>query len=235
MRIIGDVLLGVLLLGGFAAEASAQERPSALAPYLLEEAREVALARSAAPAAVADDATVYVLRPNGYERVAEGRSGFACLVERSFTAPTTDPEEFYEPRVLAPICFSPAAAATLMQRDLLIAPLVARAVPLPDIRQAEAAAYASGTLRYPERAVFAYMLSSAQWLGASIGHWHPHVMVWAPGVDAEDLLPSGLRSFGPDSGLPLMDTRYGPRQTLVVIPVSTSISPTRAPRSGPPR
>jgi len=219
-----------LFLAAFAGKLLAQPAASSLQPYLIEEAREMSLARSAATAEVTAGAAVYVLRADGYHLAAEGDNGFACLVQRSFTAPTTEPAEFHDPRLLAPICFAPDAAATVMQRDLFIARLVARGTPLPEIRQAEAEAYASGILQYPDTAVFAYMLSSAQWLGPGITHWRPHVMVWAPGVQAEDVVPKGLRTFGLTSGLPVLDTRYGPKQTLIVIPVTTSVDPGK---SGP--
>jgi len=219
-----------LFLAAFAGKLLAQPAASSLQPYLIEEAREMSLARSAATAEVTAGAAVYVLRDDGYHLAAEGDNGFACLVQRSFTAPTTEPAEFHDPRLLAPICFAPDAAATVMQRDLFIARLVARGTPLPEIREAEAEAYASGILRYPDTAVFAYMLSSAQWLGPGITHWRPHVMVWAPDVEAEDVVPKGLRTFGLTSGLPVLDTRYGPKQTLIVIPVTTSVDPGK---SGP--
>lgn len=221
-------VLTVLAIVAAAGWAGAQGHATSLAPYMMDEAREVALARSAAPPQAADKAGVHVLGPQGYRLVAPSENGFTCLVERSFTSPTTDPKEFYEPRTLAPICFTPDAAATLMQRDLFIAPLVAKGTPLPDIRKAESEAYASGVLRHPGTAVFAYMLSSAQWLGPGIANWHPHVMIWAPGVEVQDVLPKGLQSFGLASGLPVLDTRYGPNQTLIVIPVTTSVDPRMA-------
>lgn len=222
-RRISTLALLTLVLG--AGSAAAQGTATSIDAYLMDEVREAALAMSAATAAVAEKAGVYVLRKDGYYLTRPGDNGFHCLVQRSFTAPTIEPKEFYDPRVVAPICFAPDAAATLMQRDLFIAPLVARGTPLPEIRKAEADAYASGALRYPETAVFAYMLSSAQWLGAEIAHWHPHVMIWAPGVDVDDVLPKGLRTFGLTSGLPLMDTRYGPKQTLIVVPVTAVVAP----------
>jgi hypothetical protein len=196
----------------------------------MDEAREAALARSAAPESVTSGAGLYLLRSTGYELVTPSRNGFHCLVQRSFTVPSSAPAEFYEPRTVAPICFAPDAAATLMQRDLLIAPLVAKGVPLLEIRKAEADAYASGALKYPESAVFAYMLSTEHWLGPGITHWRPHVMVWAPGVEVRDLVPEGVATFGLESGMPVLDTRYGPRQTLVVIPVGPS-SVGRSPRT----
>ncbi|MGE0040962.1 MAG: hypothetical protein AB7H88_04825 [Vicinamibacterales bacterium] len=198
-----------------------------LAPYLLDEAWELALARSAGPPQVVAGAGLSVLRADGYHEVRASANGFHCLVERSFTAPTDNPADFWDPRVLAPICFAPDAVATVMQRELLLARLVAGGGTQRAIRTAVDAAYADGTLRYPETAVIAYMFSSGQWLGPNITHWHPHVMVWAPGLEAGDVAPADVGSFGLHSGLPVIDTRFGPRQPLIVIPVATAIDPER--------
>jgi hypothetical protein len=216
------LFVSITLAIAAATSATAQETTPPFSAYLMNEARETALARSAAPESVTAGAGIHLLRAHGYELVTPSQNGFHCLVQRSFTVPSSNAAEFYDPRVVAPICFAPDAAATVMQRDLLIAPLVARGMPLSEIRTTEADAYASGALTYPESAVFAYMLSTEHWLGPGITHWRPHVMVWAPGVDARDLLPEGLSTFGLESGMPVLDTRYGPRQTLIVIPVGPS-------------
>jgi len=214
------------LLVTLALPATAQTPP--WSAFLLDPARESALARSAAPAALAEHAGLWLLRPSGvYEQVAPSENGFNCLVERSFTAPSTNPAEFYSPAVTAPICFNADASATVMQRDLFLAPLVARGVPNAEIRTREADAYASGRLKYPEKTIFAYMFSSANvlWLGTEAGPWHPHLMVWAPGFVPADLVPAGVGTFGVHSGHPIMDPRYGPRQILIAIPVATAIDP----------
>ena len=53
----------------------------------MPEAREIALARSAAPARVSRDATLLVLRRTGYVEVQKGTNGFVCLVLRSWAPP----------------------------------------------------------------------------------------------------------------------------------------------------
>ena len=55
--------------------------------FLMDEASETALARSAAPAMVADAATIMVLTENGYETVIEGTNGLVCYVVRSWGRP----------------------------------------------------------------------------------------------------------------------------------------------------
>jgi hypothetical protein len=51
--------------------------------YLTERTAEIALARSAAPESISQDAEVMVLGQHGYETVVKGKNGFMCVVERS--------------------------------------------------------------------------------------------------------------------------------------------------------
>jgi hypothetical protein len=70
---------------------SGDPRPSAEYPvmspieaYLIADRdSEVALARTAAPPAISNDATVLVLTRQGYQTAAPGKSGFVCFVDRS--------------------------------------------------------------------------------------------------------------------------------------------------------
>lgn len=47
---------------------------------------EIALARSAAPPSLSDDAEILVFGAKGYETAVPGKNGFTCLVERSWGA-----------------------------------------------------------------------------------------------------------------------------------------------------
>jgi hypothetical protein len=66
--------------------------------YLMERNAEILLARSAAPAAVSSDAEVLILGRHGYETGVEGKNGFVCVVERSWTSAFDDPE-FWNPNL----------------------------------------------------------------------------------------------------------------------------------------
>src|SRR5882724_7342296 len=65
--------------------------------YLMEQNAEIALARSAAPESISNDAEVMVLGRHGYETVAKGKHGFVCVVQRSWAAGIDDPE-FWNPK-----------------------------------------------------------------------------------------------------------------------------------------
>jgi len=73
---------------------------------LLPPAREIALARSAAPPEISDSATIYVLGENNWEIAVRGSNGVACHVNRSWVAS------------LEPHCFDAEGAATILLMEL---------------------------------------------------------------------------------------------------------------------
>ena len=85
--------------------------------YLMERNAEIALARSAAPESISRDAEVMVLGRHGYETAIQGKNGFVCIVERSWTAPIDDPD-FWNPKLRSPICFNAAAARSCLPRTI---------------------------------------------------------------------------------------------------------------------
>src|SRR5579862_2766551 len=82
-------VIPILFLWPAYARAQAAKAPyPVMAPldqYLIsDEKAEIALARSSAPASIADAAEVMVLQRDGYKTAATGTNGFLCLVERSW-------------------------------------------------------------------------------------------------------------------------------------------------------
>src|SRR5215475_1048142 len=80
-----------------AAAQDAKTKYPSMAPldqYLMEDRNsEIRLARSAAPESISHDAEVLVLGRRGWETASQGKNGFVCMVQRSWTvAPTEDPE-----------------------------------------------------------------------------------------------------------------------------------------------
>jgi hypothetical protein len=83
-------------------------------PYLIPDRQaEISLARSAAPAAISDHATVLVLARHGYDVVIKGTNGFTCVVERSWMSPF-DSSEFWNPKMRGPICYNPPATRSIL-------------------------------------------------------------------------------------------------------------------------
>src|SRR5580658_5900844 len=88
----------LVLANGVNVKAEAQTEKSpypAMAPleqYLIaNKDAEIALARSAAPASIADKADIMVLGRDGYTTAVKGSNGFVCIVERSWASPSDQP------------------------------------------------------------------------------------------------------------------------------------------------
>ena len=91
---LSAIILTALLLvagSGRPGAATSGDKAAAKLPPLFPREREVALALSAAPAHVAEQAGVYALERGGYVKVRESKNGFNCLVERE-VADSLEPE-----------------------------------------------------------------------------------------------------------------------------------------------
>ena len=124
-----------------------------------------------------------VLGRHGYETVANGKNGFVCIVQRSWTAGIDDPD-FWNPKLRAPICFNPPAARSYL-------PLVIRKTELVLAGQSKAQMFETikagldkKELPTPESGAMCFMLSKAGYLSDHDGHWHPHLMFFVPPTEA---------------------------------------------------
>jgi hypothetical protein len=151
--------------------------------YLMaDRTAEIALARSAAPKSISDDATILVLERNGYQTVVEGKNGFTCLVERAWMSPFDSPE-FWNPKMRGPICYNPAAVRTILPYTINRTRLALTGLSKAQIRENIAATIAKNGLPAPEAGAMSYMMSKAGNLGDSAGHWRPHLMFHVPKTD----------------------------------------------------
>ena len=177
-------LIPAALLTGIARADTAPASYPAMAPvdkYMMSDAAtEAALARTAAPASIADSAGVMVLGKDGYTTVAKSSNGFVCLVERGWGAGTTD-SDFWNPKTRSPVCFNPSAARTFMPIYLMRTKLVLAGKSKAEMLQATDAAFAKGELPALEPGAMCYMLSKAQYLNDAGKHWHPHLMFFVAG------------------------------------------------------
>ena len=220
IRIYLTLLVGVWVA---AAHAQAPKYPP-IEEYLMPQADEVALAKTAAPAGISDHATIKVFTPSGFRVVHEGDNGFVCLVMRGFTgAPTFTPVPVrtyiaYDPKTRAPICFDPQAARTVLPYYEFRNKLGLEGKTPDQVAEAVQTAYTSGEMPQRREVSFAYMWSADQILGPA-GHWHPHMMVFAPyyvnsmlgGNEDSHHLPA----VGDDSGTPF---------AVITIPVSDALA-----------
>ena len=153
---------------------------------LLPREREIALARTAAPAAVSRDATVMVLTERGFEVAVKGTSGVTCVVNRS------------HPLSLEPHCFDAEASATVLPMELRRTELLREGKSNEEIDREIAAGLLSGKYRLPRRPAMSYMMSSEQVLyndeGQKVGKWEPHLMIFYPHLTYADLGLGGTPS-----------------------------------------
>jgi hypothetical protein len=183
-----------------------------LEQYLTERTAEIALARSAAPVAISRDADVMVLGRHSYEIAAKGKNGFVCMVLRSWTAGTDDPD-FWNPKLRAPICFNSPAARSylpiiLKKTDLILAGR-SKAQMAEDIN----AAFEKKELPIQESGAMCYMMSKQGYLSDRDGQWHPHLMFFTPLTEPV--------AWGADlSGSPILASKDPlDRLTVFLIPV----------------
>ena len=74
-----SVLLAAILVAACQGDSISQQysRMAAVGQYLIvDSGAEIALARSAAPPAIAQDATVLILGKDGYKTAVDGKNGF---------------------------------------------------------------------------------------------------------------------------------------------------------------
>lgn len=174
------------------------------------EAEEIRLARSAAPASVSAEATIWVWRDGQFEVAVEGTNGNACMVSRS------------RARSIEPICYDAEGARTIL-------PVEQRRVVLrlqglsPDAVDAEIQRLVeAGHLPLPSRPVLSYMMSAGQRLvaddGREVGAWRPHLMLYWPYLEAADV---GLQGVG----LPVFVAREGEPFAHLITVVPDFIEP----------
>jgi hypothetical protein len=190
IRHLAFAALVALALTGATRQARAQAPPapySTMAPldqYLIPaKATEIELARSAAPASIADGAEVLVLAQDGYTTAVKGGNGFVCLVERSWGKTTDDPE-FWNPKVRAPLCVNEPAAKTYLPIVLMKTKLALAAKSRTEIARALKSAMDSKELPTLEPNAMCYMMSKQQYLSDDDMAWHPHMMWFVPGDSA---------------------------------------------------
>ena len=177
-RMTTATVVGLLLAiqgNGYAAIAPIEQ-------YRMARQDEIELAKSAAPPSVADHAEVLVLGERGYETAVKGSNGFVCFVGRSWDVHFTNPE-FWNPKIRSPQCMNAASARSVLPRYLTRTKWVLAGVPRAEMQRREAAARAAGRLKPPERDAMCFMLSKGGYLNDEGGHWHPHVMFFAPRID----------------------------------------------------
>ena len=181
--------IATVFMLGTAWHAMAQDAKASypsMAPveqYLMEDRNsEIALARSAAPESISRDAEVMVLGRHGYETAIQGKNGFVCIVERSWTSPIDAPD-FWNPKGRAPLCLNAAAARSYLPRTIRKTDLILAGRTKAEMMEAIVAGIDKKELPAMEPGAMCYMLSKQGYLSDRDGHWHPHLMFFVSQTD----------------------------------------------------
>jgi hypothetical protein len=182
--------------------------------YLMERNAEIALARSAAPESISQDADVMVLGRHGYETAAKGKNGFVCLVWRSWAAGIDDPD-FWNPKLRSPVCLNAPAARfnvplTLKRTELVLAGR-SKSQMFADINTA----FEKKEFSPLEPGAMCFMLSKQGYLSDADGHWRPHLMFFVPLTE-----PASWGTGMPGSPVVVAFTDTPERHTVFLVPVA---------------
>jgi len=151
-----------------------------LEQYLMNQADEIAMARSAGPVSISATAEILVLGAHGYETAAKGANGFVCYVSRAWDNDFNN-REFWNPKVRGPICANAVAVRSVLPHYLQRAQWVLAGVSKAEIMARTKAAIAARKIMAPEAGAMSFMLSKDGYLGDQAGGpWAPHVMFWGP-------------------------------------------------------
>ena len=190
MRIAHVSGIGVVLVFGVIATtraASAQSAPPSSAGALFADSKqypllprplEIELALNAAPKALREQATVWVLEASGYTKAQIGTNAFACIVSRRGD--------------LVPICWDAEGTRSMLTLDFEDARMRLAGKSGKEIDEAIAAGFRSGLYHAPARAGVSYMLSPARYRIDERGAVTrvpplPHVMFYAPNLTDADV------------------------------------------------
>jgi hypothetical protein len=185
----------------------------------MDRQREIALALSACPSALASGAAVYVLERNGYVKVRDSENGFSALIQHS-TAVMNEPQ-----------CLDREGSSTYLQRYLKVAEWRSQGKTPQEIRKLLADALASGELRPPSHPGVIYMLGSINTVvdaKGGVAPFPPHVMFFGTKLTNADL---GVgKEVGADGQpvAPAFVVGEGTPFSLVIVPPGTRAAMTHS-------
>jgi hypothetical protein len=207
---IGLCVASLAVLLGLQDTATAQSRQANSGmPPPIDRQREIALALSACPSALASGAAVYVLDKTGYVKVRDSENGFTALIQHS------------TPAMNEPQCLDREGSSTYLQRYLKVAEWRSQRRTPQEIRKLLADALARGELTPPSRPGVIYMLSSINTVvdaKGGVAPFPPHVMFFGTKLTNADL---GVgKEVGPDGQpvAPAFVVGEGTPYALVIVP-----------------
>jgi len=185
-------------------------------PQPMDRQKEIALALSACPAALAPKAAVYVLETTGYMKVRESQNGFTAIVQHVM------------PTSREPQCMDTEGARTFLPRMLKVAELRAQGKTPQEIQNFVSDALKNGVFPPPQHPGVIYMLSTQNALPSTkgvIGAYPPHVMFYGTHLTNADLGVDGS-DLGPDGNPkgPTFVAGEGSPYALIIVPIGAHTS-----------
>jgi hypothetical protein len=186
----GAILSFILLVAlGSTHQAKAQDATTPyphMAPidqYLItDQAAEIALARSAAPQSISNDAEILVLKKAGYVTAVHGKNGFVCMVSRAWVG-AFDWPEFWSPKTRGAECLNPPAARTILPLAKMRTTMVLAGRTQTEIIESLREALTNGKVPKLELGAMSYMMSKASYLTDEGDHNGSHLMFYLPVAD----------------------------------------------------
>jgi len=173
----GMAAFGAVLLCASAAFAADYSAMAPLDQYLMDRPAEIALAKSAAPPSIGDEATILVLTRQGYETAIKGSNGFVCAVERSWMSQYDFPQ-FWNPHMRGPLCYNPAAVRSILPYTIRRTELVLAGRTKAEMVAAIKDGIEKHRLPHLEAGAMTYMMSKQQDLNDDAHSWVPHLMFY---------------------------------------------------------
>jgi hypothetical protein len=184
LALLGQALAFTMVVRAQAAQtATPYPKMAPVDQYLMNRDEEIALAKSAAPKAISDNADVMVMERQGYVTAVHGTNGFVCVVERGWTAPSADPN-FWNPKLRGPLCLNGPAARTYLPITIEKTKLVLAGKSKEQMFETVGAELDRKQLPPLEPGAMCYMMSKDGNLGDGNGHWRPHLMFFVPAAEA---------------------------------------------------
>lgn len=167
------------------AGAGGNQTMPPISQYLMTPKAEIALARSAAPASISNDATIMILTAQGYTVAVKGRNGFTCLVDRGWMHLKIP--AFWSLKIENPVCYNAAASRTVLLYTLKRTTLALSGATEVQIEQAMSGAVATKLLPAAAPDSIAYMMSKEQYIDDNAKAWYPHLMFFMPRADGTNV------------------------------------------------
>lgn len=164
------------------ARAADANRMAPVDAYLMDRTAEIDLAKSAAPASIAKDATVLVLTRKGYETAVKGTNGFVCYVGRGFGGAPDWPER-WDPKIRAAACDNPPAVPTMTAILKLRTALTLAGKTDAEVMDSIKTALRSKAIPPLGAGAMSYMMSKNAYLSAQGERNMAHVMFYVPTKD----------------------------------------------------